>query len=53
MLEGSFIEGGEVFEKNLWFRFFVGMLFDVKIGLNGVCLWIKFDYFVVFLIVLN
>lgn len=47
VLEGSFTEGGEVFEKNSWLRLPAGMPLDAKTGPNGARLWIKSDHLAV------
>ena len=47
VLEGSFTEGGEVFEKNSWLRLPAGMPLDAKAGPNGARLWIKSDHLAV------
>ena len=47
VLEGSFTEGGEMFEKNSWLRLPAGMPLDAKAGPNGARLWIKSDHLAV------
>ena len=47
VLEGSFTEGGEVFEKNSWLRLPAGMPLDATAGPNGARLWIKSDHLAV------
>ena len=47
VLEGSFTEGGEVFEKNSWLRLPTGMPLDAKAGPSGARLWIKSDHLAV------
>ena len=47
VLEGSFTEGGEVFEKNSWLRLPAGMPLTAQTGPNGARLWIKSDHLAV------
>ena len=44
VIEGSFIEGGEQFEKNSWLRLPPGVALDATAGPDGARLWIKSDH---------
>ena len=44
VIEGSFNEGGETFEKNAWLRLPPGMPLNATSGPEGARLWIKSDH---------
>lgn len=44
VIEGSFIEGGEVFSKNSWLRLPPGMAVTATAGPQGARLWVKSDH---------
>lgn len=44
VIDGSFTEGGEVFQKNSWLRLPPGMALNATAGLEGARLWIKSDH---------
>jgi anti-sigma factor ChrR (cupin superfamily) len=44
VIEGSFTEGGELFEKTSWLRLPPGMALDATAGPEGARLWIKSDH---------
>lgn len=44
VIEGSFTEGGEVFEKNSWLRLPSGMALSATAGPDGARLWVKTDH---------
>lgn len=41
VIEGSFVEGGECFEKHAWLRLPPGMALDAVAGAEGARLWVK------------
>lgn len=44
VIEGSFSEHGEIFEKNSWLRLPPGMALDATAGPKGARLWVKSDH---------